>query len=82
LEQVVPVSITEKGFDPEIVTVMVSTIVEWTNDTDQVVRIVGGAVYRVYPASSSRWAPMRPSTNRGWRGVPSVPAPAGASLRR
>jgi plastocyanin len=44
----VGVSITEAGFDPEVVTVTVGTVVEWTNHTQDTVRLVGGTPYRVY----------------------------------
>ena len=43
----VPVSITERGFEPEVVTVTVGTIVEWTNLTSETVHLVGVAQDRI-----------------------------------
>ncbi|MCP4540727.1 MAG: hypothetical protein GY832_26615, partial [Chloroflexi bacterium] len=44
----VPISITESGFDPDTVTITVGTTVEWTNRTQETVRLVSGEPYRIY----------------------------------
>ncbi|MDY7075792.1 MAG: hypothetical protein SXV54_02600 [Chloroflexota bacterium] len=44
----VPVSITENGFDPVMVTITVGTTVVWTNQTQETVHLVGGEPYRIY----------------------------------
>jgi plastocyanin len=48
LGHTVPVSITESGFEPQVVTITVGTAVEWTNHTEEPVRLVGGTPCRVY----------------------------------
>jgi len=44
----VPISITESGFDPAVVTVTVGTTVAWTNRTQETVLLESGEPYRIY----------------------------------
>ena len=44
----VSVSITECGFDPAMVTIMVGTTVVWTNHTQETVHMISGEPYRIY----------------------------------
>ena len=65
----VPVSITERGFEPEVVTVTVGTIVEWTNLTSETVHLVGVALYRIYllAISGTVGTQIQPFVHR-WQG--------------
>jgi RHS repeat-associated protein len=44
----VPISITDAGFDPQVVTITVGTTVEWTNRTRQTVHLQSGEPFRIY----------------------------------
>jgi len=44
----VPISITETGFDPRVVTITIGTTVEWTNRTQQTVHLQSGEPFRIY----------------------------------
>jgi plastocyanin len=48
IDSSVPVSITESGFDPAVVTVTAGTTVVWTNHTQETVHMVSGEPYRIY----------------------------------
>ncbi len=48
IAETVAVSITESGFDPATITVSVGTTVEWTNRTQETVRLVSGEPHRIY----------------------------------
>ena len=48
LADTVSVAITEAGFDPQVVSVVVGWTVEWTNQTDTMVHLTAGLPYKIY----------------------------------
>lgn len=48
LSSTVPVSVTDNGFDPDVVTVTVGATGEWTNHTQETVHLQSGEPYRIY----------------------------------
>ena len=67
----IPVSITESGFDPGVVTVTVGTIVEWTNNTSETAHLRSGQPHRIYLPTVLR--------NASGTGAPTAPSPAAAT---